>query len=71
LGIEKDVKLLQPSKAKLPIEVTLFGIEIDVRLLQPEKVDSSIEVTLFGIEAVVRLLQYLNALNVDNQQFKS
>jgi hypothetical protein len=32
--MSKEVRLVQPSKAESPIEVTLSGIAIDVRLVQ-------------------------------------
>ena len=37
-GIVIDVKLLQPEKTLLSINITEFGIVTDVKLLQPEKV---------------------------------
>ncbi len=37
LGIVTETRLLQPSKAELPILVTLLGIMMEVRLLQLEK----------------------------------
>ena len=52
-----EVRLLQPSKAVLPILVTEFGIVTEVRLLQPSKTVSSILVTELGIVTEVRLLQ--------------
>ena len=44
-----EARLVHPSNALAPIEVTLvFGIVTDVRLVQPLNA-SPIEVTLFGI----------------------
>ena len=51
------VKLLQPEKVHLPIDVTLLGIVILVKLLQPEKAQVPIDVTLFGMVTLVKLLQ--------------
>ena len=44
-----DIKLLQPWKTRLPIDVTLEGIVTDVKPLQPKKADLPIDVTLEGI----------------------
>ena len=51
------VNLVQPLKARSPIEVTLSGIVMLVKLVQPPK--PLIEVTLFGIIMLVRLVQPL------------
>ena len=45
LGIDNDVRPVQPSKAELPIVVTELGIDNDVRPVQPLKALSAIEVT--------------------------
>ena len=37
LGILMEVKLVQPSKAQIPILVTLFGRLTEVRFVCPEK----------------------------------
>ena len=34
MGIVMEVRPLQPSKAELPMEVTLLGMVIEVRLVQ-------------------------------------
>ena len=52
-----EERLLQPSKAPPPIEVTLLGIVMVVKLLQFRKASMQIEVTLLGIGMVVKLLQ--------------
>ena len=49
LGISIEVRLLQHSKALLPIHVTQFGIVTEVKPVQPLKAPSLMLVTLFGI----------------------
>jgi len=53
------------------MDVTLLGMVTEVRPVQLEKAHSPIDVTLLGMVTEVRPLQSWNALNVDNQQFKS
>lgn len=45
MGMEIEVRPLQPSKALSPIEVTELGIVIEVRPLQPSKAFFPMEVT--------------------------
>ena len=52
-----DVSLLQPSKALLPMLVTLLGIETDASLEQYWKSPAFIVVKLLGSETEVRPLQ--------------
>ena len=56
-----EVRALQPSKALLPIVVTLFGKVTEVRALQPWKALLPIVVTLFGMVTEVSALQLLKA----------
>ncbi len=44
-----DVKLVLPSKADLPMLVTLSGMVIDINPVHPENADSPMLVTLSGI----------------------
>ena len=60
---------VQPSKAYLPINVTLSGMVMEVRLLQPEKADCPTESTLSGIVMEVRLLQFSYLQPVITQYF--
>ena len=50
------VRLVQPSKALVPMEVTLSGMVMLVRLVQPQKAPS-MEVTLSGMVMLSRLVQ--------------
>ena len=62
-----EVSPLQPSKAPLPMYVTLLGMVIVDRLEQPSKVELSMDAKLFGIIMEIRLLHSQNILNLDNQ----
>ena len=65
LGRETEVKLLQPWKARSPIEVTPSGIEIEVKLLQPEKAELSMVVNeLFSF--TIKVLSSVHPLNVES-----
>ena len=55
------VRPIQPIKAQIPIELTLFGISMLVRWSQPVKTRSPIEVTLSGIVILLMLLQFTKA----------
>ena len=48
---------IQPSKAELPILVTLLPMLMDVSPLQPKKEEFSIQVTLLGMDTEVRPVQ--------------
>ena len=52
-----DVKPVQPSKAYIPMLVTLSGMVIDVKPLQPEKADCPMLITLSGMVMDVKPLQ--------------
>ena len=52
-----EVRLLQPSKALLPMLVTELGMVMEVRLLEPWKAPSPMLVTELGMVTEVRLLQ--------------
>lgn len=56
-GIVIEFRLVQPSKANLPISVTLSGIVTEVRLVHPLKAFIPISVTLSGIVIDVKLVQ--------------
>ena len=62
-----EVSPLQPSKAPLPMYVTLLGMVIVDRLEQPSKVLILMDAKLFGIIMEIRLLHSQNILNLDNQ----
>ena len=59
-GSVTDTKLVQLSKALLPIDVTLDGIIIDVNFLHCLKAPVPIEVTLDG-SVIVKLIHFKNA----------
>lgn len=61
--------LLQSSKARLSIVVTLFGIFMLVSDLQYLKALSLIVVTLFGIFTLTRELHFSYLLLVDYQYY--
>ena len=52
--------LLQSTKARLSIEVTLSGIVTDVRLIQPENAEFPIDVRLLEKDTERRLIQFAN-----------
>lgn len=54
---------LQPTKARLPMLVTLSGTVMLVKAPHPEKANSPMCVTLAGIVTLVRPVQPSNALS--------
>ena len=54
-----EVKPMQPLKAQLQIDVTLFGMVTEVKLLQSLKASEPIDVTLLPMVTEVKLLQSL------------
>ena len=57
----KLVKLVQPLKAALPIEVTELGIVTDVKPVQPEKASKSINLTELPMVTEVKPVQPMKA----------
>jgi metal-sulfur cluster biosynthetic enzyme len=60
LGMVKEVKLLQPLKASLPIVVTLLGMVTEVKP-QYLKAPSPMDVTQLGMIKEVKQLKPLKA----------
>ena len=50
-----EIRLVQPLKEAIPMDLTLLGIIMDFKLLQLSKVRFFIEVILFGIVTDTRL----------------
>ena len=63
-----EVRLEHPSKAKLPMFVTVYGIVIDVRDEQLPNALPSIFVTEMGIFMEVKSEQPLFVAHIDNQR---
>ena len=57
-----EVKPLQPTKADIPIEVTLLGIMTEVKLVQEWKASLPIDVTPFPMMTEVRPVHFSNVL---------
>ena len=56
MGMVTEVRLVQPSKADQPIEVTELGMVTEGRPVQPEKAEAPIEMTELGMVTVVNLV---------------
>ena len=58
LGMETEVRPVQPENAELPMEVTELGMETEVKTVQSENAELPMEVTELGMETMTSLPMY-------------